>query len=269
MLKYTCGRKDKNSLIYQRIIQRYISKIEERAFIFLKKDPVELRNSYVEKFTNELNPDAMRKMFPEYEGYNTNDFDRVVEALTEITYNYLLEIQTAKGNNTVFFTAGGSGSGKSRTIATLPQKNDYAIILDATFASKNAANKVKQAVNKGFQVRIMYVLRDPLEAWVQGVLPRAKDTGRIIDEAYHLLSHKKARENVLRLYSEYENNENVTLGFLQNETERGLNTIEVEYLQNFTYNEKEVAEKMKAATDEAYEKKQLTQEQYQAITATR
>ncbi len=70
----------------------------------------------------------------------------------------------------------------------------------------------------------------------------------------------------MRLYSEYENNENVKLGFLKNETKKGLNTIEVEYLQNFTYNEKEIAEKIKAATNEAHEQKQLTKEQYKAIT---
>lgn len=247
----------------------YNSELEKRTFIILKKDPVSMRTVYIEKFGNELNPDAMRKLFPDYKGYNTNDFDRVVGALTEIIYNYLLETQATKGNNTVFFTAGGSGSGKSRTIATLPQKSDYAIILDATFASKNAVNKVKEAVSKGFNVRIMYVLRDPLEAWIQGVLPRAKETGRIIDEAYHLLSHKNARENVLKLYFEYENDEHVTFGFLKNETEKGLNTLDVEDLQHFTYNEKEVADKMRTATDNAYEQEQLTQEQYKAITATR
>ena len=247
----------------------YISKLEERAFAILKNDPVGMRTNYIKKFDNEINPDAMRKLFPEYKGYNTNDFDRVVGALTEITYNHLLETQTAKGNNTVFFTAGGSGSGKSRTIANLPQKSDYAIILDATFASKNAGKKVREAVSKGFNVRIAYVLRDPFEAWIQGVLPRAKDTGRIIDEAYHVVSHDKARENVLKLYFEYEDNEHVEFEFSRNETEKGLSKIEVEDLQNFAYNKKELAERMKTATDKAYEKKHLTQEQYQAITATR
>lgn len=137
------------------------------------------------------------------------------------------------------FTAGGSGSGKSRTIATLPQKSDYAIILDTTFASKNAVNKVKKAVSKGFNLRIMYVLRDPLEAWIQGVLPRAKETGRIIDDAYHLISHANARENVLKLYFEYEHNKNVTFGFLQYETEKGLDTTAVEDLQNLRIMKKE------------------------------
>ncbi|HWY79676.1 MAG TPA: hypothetical protein VNW29_04940, partial [Candidatus Sulfotelmatobacter sp.] len=153
----------------------YRNEIEERAYIFLRKDPIGLRDSYLKKYKNEINPDAMRKLFIEYKGYNTRDFDRVVGALTEITYNYLLETQKGQGNNIVFFTAGGSGSGKSRTIANLPQKNEYSIILDATFASDNAVNKVKQAISKDFKTGIMYVLRDPFEAWVKGVLPRAKD----------------------------------------------------------------------------------------------
>jgi hypothetical protein len=256
-------------LSYIRKPSNYISDLEEKAFTILENDPIGMRTSYIKQFDNELNPDAMRKLFPDYKGYNTNEFDRVVGALTEITYIHLLETRATKGNNTVFFTAGGSGSGKSRTIATLPQKSDYAIILDTTFASKNAVNKVKEAVSKGFNVRIMYVLRDPLEAWIQGVLPRAKETGRIIDEAYHLISHKNARENVLKLYLGYEDNEHVTFGFLQNETEKGLNTVDVEDLQNFTYNEKVVANRMRVATDNEYEQKQLTQEQYKAITATR
>ncbi len=118
----------------------YFSDIEERAFIFLKNDPVQLRDNYVKDYKNEINPDAMRKLFPEYEGYNTRDFDRAVGALTEITYNHLLETEIGKQNNTVFFTAGGSGSGKSRNITFLPEKSKYAIILDATFSSNNAVN---------------------------------------------------------------------------------------------------------------------------------
>jgi hypothetical protein len=112
-------------------------------------------------------------------------------------------------------------------------------------------------------------LRDPFEAWIQGLLPRAKESGRIIDEAYHLYSHKKARENVLSLYGEYKNSENITFGFLQNETKKGLNTLAVEDLQNFAYNETEVSNKMRVATDNVYEQEQLTYEQYKAITATR
>ena len=73
----------------------------------------------------------------------------------------------------------------------------------------------------------------------------------------------------MKLYFEYEHNEHVTFGFLQNETEKGLNTLDVEDLQNFAYNEREVADKMRVATDDAYEQEQLTQEQYSAITATR
>jgi len=247
----------------------YLSEVEERAFIFLKNDPVQLRDDYIEKYKNEINPDAMRHLFEEYKGYNTRDFDRVVGALTEITYNYLLETQIGKENNTVFFTAGGSGSGKSRNIATLPQKSDYAIILDATFSSKNAVNKVKQALDKRFKVQIAYVLRDPLEAWTQGVLPRAKETGRIIDEAYHLESHKKARENILRLYEQYIISNQIEFEFSRNEIGEGLFKIEVEDLKNFTYNEIEVAKNMSKATDKAYEEEKLTPEQYEAIKATR
>ena len=43
----------------------------------------------------------------------------------------------------------------------------------------------------------------------------------------------------------------------------------VEDLQNFPYNEKELAEKIATATEDAYEKGELTQAQYEAIKATR
>lgn len=247
----------------------YISKLEEDAFAFLKSDPIGLRDIYVNQHGFELNPDEMRKMFPKYQGYNTKDFDRAVGALTEIIYKYLLETRVSKGNNTVFFTAGGSGSGKSRTIVNLPEKNEYAIILDATFASKNSINKVIQAIDKGFHVRIMYVLRDLVEAWEFGVLPRTKANGRVIDEAYHLDSHREARKNVLKLHSEYVHTELVEFGFLKNQVAKELDTIQVEDLIKFTYNEREIAERIKSSTNLAYEKKELTQNQYQAIISTR
>ena len=247
----------------------YLSEVEERAFTFLKNDPVQLRDNYVKDYKNEINPDAMRHLFDEYKGYNTRDFDRVVGALTEITYNYLLETEIGKQNNTVFFTAGGSGSGKSRNITFLPEKSEYAIILDATFASNNAVNKVKQAHEKGFKVQIAYVLRDPLEAWTQGVLPRAKETGRIIDEAYHLESHKKAKENILKIYDQNTVSRHIEFEFSRNEIGKGLLKIEVEDLKKFAYNEIEVAKNISEATDKAYEEKELTREQYKEIKATR
>ncbi len=91
----------------------------------------------------------------------------------------------------------------------------------------------------------------------------------IIDEAYHLESHKKAKENILKLYEQNTVSRHIEFEFSRNEIGKGLLKIEVEDLNDFTYNEIEVAKDMSEATDRAYEQKELTKEQYEAIKATR
>ncbi len=270
----TEGEKTKALEFVKEPTEGYISELEEKSLTVLKEDPVKMRNDYLSREDvggNEINPDKMRLMFEEhgYTGANANEFNRAVNALTDITYNHLIETKQGLGNNTAVFTAGSSGSGKSFFVASLADKSSYPIILDTTFSYNSAIKRVKQALDNGFNAQISYMFREPLDAWVNGVLPRVKATGRVIDEAYHLDSLDKARENILKAYDKYKGNEKVEFRFTKNATGKDPVEISIENVRDFSYNRQEVAEQMKAATDKAYEQKQLTKEQYEAITSSR
>lgn len=256
-----------------RIPETFANEGEEKSLKALKEDPIRFRDAYIKENGNEVNPDLMRPMFKEYKGYNVTDYDRFAGALTEITYDHLLATKQGQGNNTVLMTAGGPGSAKS-SILNNPEiyknKKDYPVILDTTLSSKNALKAIDKALKKGYEVQMLYVLRDPVDAWKEGVLPRTKNIGRVVTEGYFLKSHENARKNIIAAYDKYKNNSSVDFVFFDNTQGAGnAKLATIDDIRNFDYNVDQTKEEITKSTQTAYEKQDLTKEQYEAITKDR
>lgn len=244
---------------------------EEKAYKQLEKEtPAAFIDKYIDKNANELNPDIVRTMFSDYKGHNVVDFNRPVGQLKDKIYDRMLTDNKGQGDNTVLITAGGSGSGKTLSVAeALPRdKSDYSVILDSTFSYQSAGKDVEKALDNGFDVDIAFVLREPIEAWRNGVIPRVKTEGRIVSEGYFLKTHKTAREKVLEQYETYKDNPNVRFHIIDNREGRK-QLIGIEALKNFSYNNKEVVNSVIEATEKAYEEGKLTKEQYEATIQDR
>lgn len=169
-----------------------------------------------------LNTDTARELSPEYLADRTRSAD-VHEAASETVkrlYAKKLAEPTPEGmRNAVLFTAGGTGAGKSTAVRALaggvePPEIVYDTNMN-TYASADA--KVKQALDAGRKVSILYVYRDPVEALTGGALPRAErqraefGTGRTVPLSEHARTHIGVRDVIERLAEKYKGDERVQI----------------------------------------------------------
>jgi hypothetical protein len=124
----------------------------------------------------------------------------------------------------VLFTAGGTGAGKTSSLAAYPDLRKNAEIIYDTNMNKleSARKKIDQALDAGRQIDLVYTYRDPVEALVEGSLTRAmrmkKDlgSGRTVPLKEHIKTHTGSREVIGQLKEIYGDNPNVRIGIIDN-----------------------------------------------------
>lgn len=124
----------------------------------------------------------------------------------------------------VMFTAGGTGAGKTTAIKRVPgledEQNRADVVYDGNFQSfPSAKAKIDQALASGRKANIVYVNRDPIEAFVGGALPRAarEDYGRTVPIATHADTHIGAAQTLAQLAEHYKDNPGVDIRVVNNE----------------------------------------------------
>ena len=171
-----------------------------------------------------LNTDLARELSGDYRADRSRSADvhEPASAFVKQMYADKLKEPAQPGQiNTVLFTAGGTGAGKSTALNAVPDVKNLAahaqIIYDTnmnTYSSGKA--KIDQALAAGKLVSIAYVYRDPMEALVNGALPRADRMGRTVPVEEHAKTHAGSFEVVQRLQAEYAGNHNVQFHVIDN-----------------------------------------------------
>jgi hypothetical protein len=162
---------------------------------------------------NVLDVDFARRLCPEYAANPTRWTQATHEpasALVKELYRRMLEEEDPHGLDLVVFTAGGTGAGKSSAsdVVDLPPRLKRLIesaqcVLDGSMADYGStAKKVGMALDAGKNVAYVYVARDPCEAMLNGVVPRAIRTGRVVTVAFHVRSHVASAATALALADE-------------------------------------------------------------------
>lgn len=127
----------------------------------------------------------------------------------------------------VIFSAGGTGAGKTTGLRVLgevdPDVKAAQIIFDSNVANlRSAVDKIDMALAAGKQVRILYVFRDPVDAFKEGVLKRAMSqeqkfgSGRTVPIDTHASTHVDARQVIAQLAERYQGHADVDLQFVDN-----------------------------------------------------
>jgi hypothetical protein len=164
-----------------------------------------------------LNTDDAREMSPEYRADRTRSADvhEPSSALVKQMYADKLSQPTPSGrDNTVLFTAGGTGAGKTTGLqeANKVSQNirNAEIVYDTNMNSFDSADKkISQALRAGRKVAIVYTYRDPVEAMENGALKRASrmeaetGTGRTVPIDEHFRTHAGSREVMEKLQQKY------------------------------------------------------------------
>jgi len=164
-----------------------------------------------------LNTDEAREMSPEYRADRTRSADvhEPSSAFVKQMYAEKLSQDTPPGrDNTVLFTAGGTGAGKTTGLQEAAKVSqgirNSEIVYDTNMNSFDSADKkIQQALKAGRNVGIVYTYRDPVEALENGALKRASrmeaemGTGRTVPIDEHFKTHAGSRDVMERLQSKY------------------------------------------------------------------
>lgn len=176
-----------------------------------------------------LNTDTVRELSAEYRNDRSSLSPAVHEPASHFTkMMYANRLAEAPVSNTVMFTSGGAGAGKSSGIKGVPAAQamqDRADVVYDTNMNKfsSAKEKIDQALATGRDVQIAYVARDPVEALTHGALPRAMGSGggRTVPLSEHIKTHVGAATTIKQIAEHYADNPNVQIHYIDNTKGKG------------------------------------------------
>lgn len=173
-----------------------------------------------------LNTDLARELSPGYRADRTRSSE-VHEAASDFIkakYRRMLARPTPEGKQpVVLFTAGGTGAGKTTGVRALGTAVSPEIVYDTNMNSfESAVDKIDQALAAGRGARILYTYRDPIDALINGAIPRAvrmaqdQGSGRTVPIEEHVRTHAGSRRTIERLAEHYANEERVQIRVFDN-----------------------------------------------------
>jgi len=222
-----------------------------------------------------LNTDTARELSPDYMADRTLSADVHEPASAFIKKLYADKLQEPAGPGetpTVQFTAGGTGAGKS----TAPEIDGPKpqIVYDTNMNKFESADaKMQQALKAGKNVNVNYTYRDPVDALVNGALPRAMrqearfGTGRTVPIEEHLKTHVGANETVRALADKYKNDPRVDISAVDNNYGKGNSKrVSLDQVPDITGNTEQLRGRLHDALDQELAAGRISQSVYEGFT---
>jgi len=214
---------------------------------------------------NIISADIGKFAIPGMEAIKSIDYHEAGSALSKARTQELLADPSTK-DLPVLFMAGGSGAGKSRSLRTLGVNLDsFAMVHDSNLDKfDSAVKKIEDAFDSGRKVRIMYVYRDPIVAYEQGVIPRIKKQSRIVPIKQHAETHLGARTNIERLISEY--SDKIKFSIIDNTGRKGeAKKSSIDKIPKIRHTLSEIEDKLYEVSKNALQQNEITVEEFQTI----
>lgn len=170
----------------------------------------EKAREYLTRYKNVINTDNARELFPSYVADRSKSAAIHEDASTVAKKAYEFALQDNKGarNNTVLFTAGGTGAGKSSALGNVA--DEFAIVYDGNLNKLDSAKKkIDAALAQGYDAHVTYVFNDVSKA-LDNALARAsrmeakEGSGRTVPLKEHLDTHIGSQGTLLQLLKEYD-----------------------------------------------------------------
>jgi hypothetical protein len=186
---------------------------------------------YQLEYGKEINTDNVRELSKDYSASNQSR-GRLLYVIGEPARWFRDELYKQKLSEPpkpgeepiVIFTAGGTGAGKSTSLQTSRLYGDLfnksQIIYDSTLThTAGSIYRINLALDAGKKVYISAVYREPVDAYRNGVLPRAmgpdgKGRTPSIDE--HIEFHSKIRDSLETIIKFYKDDPRVGFSFIDN-----------------------------------------------------
>ena len=255
--------------------------VEARFAEALEQNIDEAIARYQERFGNEINADNARELSTDYApgGIGATDVQTLAARTTwssavhepasalvkEIYRRELRKAAPREKLNLVVFTAGGTAAGKTtaiRAVSGVANLVRFAhIIYDSTLSNlKSSLEKIAQALDASKAVSIVYVYRDPIEAFVNGALSQSDRIGRAVPLDVFVQTHINAPKVVLQVANHYKGNSKVAIGVIDNGRGRGKAVVaDLNFVTEVTrkYTTEGLRAKLVHALEDAYEKGKL------------
>lgn len=216
---------------------------------------------------NIVSGDEAKFIIPEFAPDKSVPYHEPASGFAKNHYKNLLADPATQGEP-VMIMAGGSGSGKTSALRDVMSQegkhlDGYAAVVDTNLTTLEGANsRIQAALETGRPVEINYVYRDPTDAFVNGVVPRAARTGRVVTDQIHADTHSGSLNTVLQLSEIYKDNPNVHINVIDNSLGKGNSTISnLDLLKDKVYNRDQIQQDVLAALDDAVRNNNLTKEQ--------
>ena len=179
---------------------------------FFQKVPEELPQEdltgwYLRNFGRIINTDCAKMAFIK-NGYAPHDPESVAEfhpdastVVKSLISKMFADISSGK---TVIFMAGGNGSGKSTFCDGIRPYLGEDWVIDATLASlETARNTMEEVFASGANAVIIHIIREPEDAWQNGVLKCAAHGSHCTPRKVFEYTHKTVADNVATLEREF------------------------------------------------------------------
>lgn len=218
-----------------------------------------------------LNSDEALKLSPAYVANPlTAEYFRK-PAQEFITQLYALKLKQPLGANaSVLITGGGTGAGKTTSLnrfSFFVQNSD--LVVDTTLRMFDGSKVIiDQALESGRSVNVFYVYRDPVDAYVNGVLPRGIRVGRLVGFDFHVKSHIESRKVMDQLLEHYGNNPKFQLYVIDSSPE--MKNIRLVALNTIPYNDPKVVNSMiRQGLANALKEGKIDQKMFDQLTVAR
>ncbi len=237
------------------------------------------KHEYRSRFGNVLNADNAKELSPDYmkdRSYGAAATHEPASFLVKEMYKEELAKPAPMGKeNTVVFTAGGAGAGKTTAIEGSPMAKammDHAqLVYDGTLRpASSAIKKIDQALAAGKQATVLFVHRDPVESFQNGVLKRADrqekqyGSGRTVMLDEFAAQHSSIQHSMKDVQDRYKDNPNFHMHVIDNS--RGPGNSKMANLEDLpkSMGRDELRTKLKGVLDEAYKNGNISRSIYKA-----
>ena len=202
------------STIKSKIAEKKVSKeIIEQPEKYVKKNFEKLKEDYYKAIAKEydgadniISADIAKGILPGMRSDLSAKYHPASKLISEKLFDDILISKKGKGDGDALFTAGGTGSGKSSVMKeVLGEKlKNASIVFDSNLATyESAVIKIEKSIKAGFKPKVYFTYRDPYVSFSEGVLPRIKKEGRIIDIDTHISKHEPTPRTMLRLKEKF------------------------------------------------------------------
>lgn len=245
--------------------------IQDKAIAKYESNVERLKGQYIKDNGKVVNVDEARKYFKDvgYRGSNAAAVQEPSSALAKDVWKDLLK--NSKENDSLIY-AGGSGTGKTSAVKNVfPEEiSDAGAILDGNLStSKSATGRIQESIEAGKFPTIIYVYRDPMDAWVNGVIKRMKtnvsEGGRVVPLSVFVENHKGSYNVVKDLLNDVSNGVRFDVKMVDNSLGAGKQTLLNKTKFDSIKYPDDLKETLLAKTKELYEKGTIKKEEYEAL----